>query len=161
MILPDLLAPDLQIVFCGTAVGETSAQKQAYYARPGNRFWPALHESGLTPYRFQPHEYPELLEYRLGLTDLAKEVFGNDSVLSKTHFDCERLENLLHTYRPKILAFTSKRGAQEFLGHLVSYGIQPETVGATQLFVLTSPSGQASRYWSLEPWKELANLVRA
>ncbi|WP_439817911.1 mismatch-specific DNA-glycosylase [Zavarzinia sp. CC-PAN008] len=161
MILPDVLAPGLHAVLCGTAVGRFSAQAQAYYAKPGNRFWPALHESGLVPVRLGPQDYPRVLEFGLGLTDLNKTEFGNDSELTRTAFDVAGLRAKLAHYRPAALAFTSKHGAQTFLRRKVAYGRQPEVVEGAALFVLTSPSGLATGYWSLEPWRELAGFVNA
>ena len=158
MVLPDLLAPDLDIVFCGTAVGAASARRRAYYAGPGNAFWPTLHLVGLTPHQLRPEEYATLLDFGIGLTDLAKEVSGNDDILSRDHFNVDRLGAIIAQYRPRIVAFTGKRAAQEFLGHHVEYGQLAETLGKTMLFVLTSPSGAACRYWSAAPWHELARL---
>ena len=158
MILPDLLAPDLDIVFCGTAVGAASARRRAYYAGPGNAFWPTLHLVGLTPRQLQPEEYATLLDFGIGLTDLAKEVSGNDDTLSRAHFHADRLKAIIAQYRPRIIAFTGKRAAQEFLGHAVGYGLLAEKEGETNVFVLTSPSGAACRYWSAAPWHELARL---
>lgn len=161
MILPDLLAADLDLVFCGTAVGAASARRQAYYAGPGNAFWPTLHRVGLTPRQLRPEEYAELLGFGIGLTDLAKEVSGNDDILARHDFDVGRLKALLARYRPRILAFTGKRAAQQFVGRPVDYGCLAERAGATLLFVLPSPSGAACRYWSSAPWHELARLRRA
>ena len=158
MVLPDLLAADLDIVFCGTAVGAVSARRRAYYAGPGNAFWPTLHRVGLTDRQLQPEEYPRLLDYRIGLTDLAKEISGNDDILSRTHFNAGRLKANIEKYRPRILAFTGKRAAQEYLGRPVDYGRLAEREGDTIMFVLTSPSGAACRYWSTMPWQELADL---
>ena len=53
-ILPDLLANDLDLVIVGTAAGRASAKRRLYYAGPGNRFWPMLHEVGLTPIELRP-----------------------------------------------------------------------------------------------------------
>ena len=158
MVLPDLLVPDLDIVFCGTAVGAVSARRRAYYAGPGNAFWPTLHLVGLTPSQFKPEEYARLLDLGIGLTDLAKEISGNDNVLSRTHFNADRLKAVIQQFRPRIVAFTGKRAAQEFIGHAVEYGRLAEMHGKTTLFVLTSPSGAACRYWSAAPWHELARL---
>ena len=66
-LVPDLLAPGLDLVFCGTALGPASFKARAYYANAGNSFWPTLHAVGLTPERFTPQRYPELLALRLGL----------------------------------------------------------------------------------------------
>jgi len=159
-ILPDVIEMDLEIVFCGTAVGNASARRGAYYAGPGNAFWPTLHKVGLTTRLFLPEEYRGLLQLRMGLTDLAKEVSGNDCDLSRRGFDQQRLRALVLQYRPRILAFTSKRAAEEFVGRKVEYGALEERVGETVLFVLPSPSGAARRFWSEEPWKELSNLRR-
>lgn len=158
MILPDLLAPGLDIVFCGSAVGAVSARRRAYYAGPGNAFWPTLHRVGLTPRQFRPEEYEQLLGLGIGLTDLAKEISGNDDILSHGDFDSARLKAVIARYRPRILAFTGKRAAQQFVGRAVDYGRLAEREGPTQLFVLPSPSGAACRYWSSEPWRELARL---
>ena len=77
-ILPDLLRPGLRLVFCGTAAGSVSAMRGHYYAHPQNRFWGILHEVGLTPRLLAPAEYPLLLDWGVGLTDLAKYVSGMD-----------------------------------------------------------------------------------
>lgn len=161
MVLPDLLAPGLDIVFCGTAVGTVSARRRAYYAGPGNAFWPTLQRVGLTPRRLRPEEYAQLLDFGLGLTDLAKEISGNDQILSPGDFDAGRLKAVIAHYRPTILAFTGKRAAQQFVGRPVAYGRLAEHEGDTVLFVLPSPSGAACRYWAIEPWQELAQLRRA
>lgn len=158
MILPDLLAPGLDIVFCGTAVGAASARRRAYYAGPGNAFWPTLQRVGLTPRQLRPEEYEQLLGWGIGLTDLAKEISGNDDILARHHFDCDRLRAVLAKYRPRILAFTGKRAAQQFLGRPVDYGALVERVGESRLFVLPSPSGAACRYWDTAPWQALAQL---
>ena len=158
-ILPDLLASGLRVVFCGTAPSAASRAASAYYAHPGNRFYAALHEAGFVPRRLEPHEYPALLKHGIGLTDLNKSESGADSDLSAEAFDTERLEKLIREYKPKWLAFTSKRAATIFLQKpTVNYG-EAGSIAATRLFVLPSPSGRAVRYWSIEPWCELARLA--
>ncbi len=157
-VLPDVLAPELDIVFCGTAAGTASALQRAYYAGPGNSFWPTLYGVKLTPRQLLPREYGDILQWKLGLTDLAKQVFGSDSVLAKKHFDTSRLYRLIEEYRPGMVAFTSKRAACEFLGRAdVGYGLQKEVVASSRLFVLPSPSGAARGHWNLAPWQELAS----
>ena len=160
-VLPDVLARDLAIVFCGTAVSEASARRQAYYAGPGNAFWRTLFDVGLTPRCLEPEEYRCIRHYGLGVTDLAKTVSGSDHVLSANHFDGDALRRRINRCQPRVLAFTSKRAAQEFLGHPVDYGLQHERVGTTELFVLPSPSGAARRYWDTQPWRELARMTAA
>lgn len=155
-ILPDVLAPHLRIVFCGTAVSATSAQLGAYYARPGNKFWPTLFKVGLTPRQLRPEEYATITRYRLGLTDLAKSIAGSDDALEDRHFDRSGLRAKIERYSPMVLAFTSKRAGEEFTGHDVGYGFLHETISSTRLFVLPSTSGAANKSWSIKPWEELA-----
>lgn len=157
-VLPDVLIPGLSVVFCGSAVGAASAKRRAYYAGPGNAFWPTLAKIRLTPYQFAPEEYMTVTEHGLGLTDLAKRIAGQDSILRKEDFDRDGLKAKMLEYRPRILAFTSKRAAREYLGYPVDYGPLREAIGETILYVLPSPSGAARRYWSEKPWEELARL---
>lgn len=154
-ILPDVLIAGLAVVFCGSAAGSASARRRAYYAGPGNAFWPTLFEVGLTPRLLAPEEYHRLPEYGLGLTDLAKKISGSDDILTDSDFDREGLRAKIRCYAPAILAFTSKRAAEEYLQHPVRYGLA-DTADGTQLFVLPSPSGAARRFWDKEPWRELA-----
>lgn len=160
-LVPDLLRPGLKLVFCGTAPSRASAAARAYYAKPGNKFWPALHAAGITPRRFAPHEYPSLLQLDIGLTDLCKAHSGNDDELPKGALDARTLARKIARHQPAALAFTSKNAAKTFLGREVDYGWQEERVGDTRLMVLTSPSGQATRFWSLGPWEELARYLQA
>lgn len=158
-LVPDLLAPGLRLVFCGTALGRRSAQERAYYAHPNNLFWRTLHEVGLTPERIAPQDYARLLDHGIGLTDLAKRHFGNDDELPADAFDREALRAKILLHAPAMLAFTSKKGASGFLGRptgQIALGLQPERVGATRLFVLPSPSGAARGRWDRGVWEELA-----
>jgi len=159
-VLRDVLAPGLHIVFCGTAAGAASARRQAYYAGPGNAFWPTLFRVGLTPRQLRPEEYECITQYGLGLTDLAKTISGSDDVLRDEHFDRDGLRARIERYGPRVLAFTSKRAAEEFVWHPIGYGLLDEKIGSTLLYVLPSPSGAARRYWSTGPWQELGTLAR-
>jgi TDG/mug DNA glycosylase family protein len=157
-VLPDVLRPGLDIVFCGTAAGAASARRRAYYAGPGNAFWPTLFRIGLTPRLVAPEEFRTIVRYGLGLTDMAKAVSGNDRDLPPGSFDPGRLEGAIRRYRPALLAFTSKRAAVEFLRQPVAYGVQPTAVGTTRVFVLPSPSGAARGHWDESYWLALARL---
>ena len=159
-VLPDVLVRGLAVVFCGTAAGTASAARGAYYAGPGNAFWRTLFEVGLTPRRLEPEEYQCVTEFSLGLTDLAKTISGADHVLLPEHFGRNELRAKVRHYRPSVLAFTSKRAAEEYLGRPVRYGLLKEKIDETMLFVLPSPSGAARRYWDLTPWRDLAELRR-
>jgi double-stranded uracil-DNA glycosylase len=160
-ILPDVLAPGLRIVFCGVAPGRVSAARRAYYAGPGNKFWPTLHRIGLTPRLFAPHEYPDVLPLGIGLTDVCKIAFGADHELAREAFDAAGFLWKMERYRPRAVAFDGKFAAKMALGvKTIPYGRQPETLHGATLFVLPSPSGRARRFWDERYWFEVAGFVR-
>lgn len=163
-VLPDVLLPGLTIVFCGTAAGTVSAQRGAYYAHPQNKFWRTLHDTGLTPRRYKPEEFAVLSQLGIGLTDIAKQAFGMDSELPRHSLGCaatDALRERILDIAPRILAFTSLTGGRRFLGSKVTLGPQTETVGATRLWVLPSPSPAAHWNWDASVWSALASEVSA
>ena len=126
-VLPDVLAPDLRIVFCGTAAGTVSAARGAYYAHPQNKFWRALHAAGLTPRLLAPAEYPLMPSFGLGLTDIAKTVSGMDKELpagALGRLACEAMRARIERFEPAILAFTSLTAGRRFLRHDATFGPQ-------------------------------------
>jgi TDG/mug DNA glycosylase family protein len=161
MILPDLLAPGLDLVLCGTAPSRQSKAAGVYYATPGNLFWPTLHAVGLTPTRLAPSAFPTLLALGIGLTDLNKTEWGSDAELSPTGFDIAGFQAKIARVRPRIVGFTSKTAGRLFFGRAVDYGRQAETPLGATWFVLPSPSGRARGHWSAAPWQALAALVQA
>ena len=160
-VLSDVLSRSLKVVFCGSAVGPTSARVGAYYAGPGNQFWDVLFRIGLTPRRLKPKEFTTLLDYGVGLTDLAKKRSGTDDQLDSAMFDVEDLRAKMRKFAPRVLAFNGKRAATEFFGCPVAYGRQPQEIESTTVFVLPSTSGAARGYWDEVFWKELAAVVGA
>jgi TDG/mug DNA glycosylase family protein len=160
-ILPDRLAPGLRLWFVGTAAGPKSAAVGAYYAHGGNRFWRALHETGITPRLYAPHEFPLMLSHGVGLTDFCKTDWGVDSQIAREAFDVAGFRRKVAKLKPAALAFTSKTSASLWLGKStgrISVGRQVTHDGPA-LFVLPSPSGLATSYWSLAPWKEAAAFL--
>ena len=158
--LPDLLQSNLRIVFCGTAAGHRSAQLGAYYAGRGNTFWSTLHKVGLTPYQLEPENFRKVRDLGLGLTDLAKKKAGMDHVLKEDDFDRDGLTDKIKSASPRILAFTSKNGAKQFLQkRQVRYGPQGH-IDKTGLWVLPSTSGAARKHWDLTWWEKLAAEVQ-
>jgi TDG/mug DNA glycosylase family protein len=150
------------VVFCGTAPSPASFRARAYYANPGNAFWPTLHAVGLTPERFAPQRYPELLALGIGLTDLNKTEYGSDHELTPQAMDASALHGKLRRFRPAAVAFTSKNAAALALGRrALAYGRQPEPLEGAVAFVLASPSGRARSFWTLEPWREVGAFVAA
>jgi TDG/mug DNA glycosylase family protein len=155
--LPDMLREGLRLVFVGTAASTRSAASGHYYAHPGNRFWRALHEAGLTGRRYQASEFRALLPLGIGFTDLNKSEAGMDHALTAGAIDVAAFRRKIATYRPAAIAFTSKKAASLFYGRptgAIALGRQAPDL--CEIFVLTSPSGAASGAWSLQPWRELA-----
>ena len=159
-VLPDLVDPNLLVLFCGSAASTKSSILKAYYAGPGNRFWWTLHEIGLTPCLLQPDMFRELSEYNIGLTDLAKYSSGPDHTLPTGSYNSSLLSQKLNRFSPSVLAFNGKTPAQNFLQQKTQYGRQQNRHGDTVIFVLPSTSGAARRYWSIEPWRELAEFTK-
>jgi double-stranded uracil-DNA glycosylase len=160
-ILPDVLQAKLRLVICGSAAGTRSAQERCYYAHPGNRFWPTLHEAGLTPRRLRPDEYPLVLEFGIGLTDVCKHEFGADSELSKSAYDAEAVRAKIRRFKPGVLAFNGLSPARAVLGRRARYGRQEERIDETTVFVLPSTSGLACKHWDGRLWYEAADFVRS
>jgi len=160
--LPDQLRENLRLVFVGTAASTRSAEVGHYYAHPGNRFWRAIHEAGITPRRYQPSEFASLIELGIGFTDLCKTGAGMDHQIAAETIDVPGFRAKMDKYRPGAIAFTSKRAASLFYGRPssgISLGRQPRDDSLREIFVLPSPSGAASGHWTLEPWRELAAWI--
>src|SRR6266702_4505742 len=96
--LPDQLRPNLRLVFVGTAASTCSAELWHYYAHPGNRFWRAIPEAGLTPRRDQPSEFAALLELGIGFTDLSKSGAGMDHQIEAASIDVPGFRAKLEKY---------------------------------------------------------------
>jgi len=160
-VLPDVLGPGLRIVFCGSAAGTVSARVGAYYAGPGNMFWPTLYRVGLTPRLLAPAEFRTVLRHGIGLTDLCKTESGADADLSRRADDAVALAAKIAQHRPSVLAFNGKRAARVFLGaEALDYGEQPRFIGGAAIHVLPSTSGAARRWWDEAFWRRVADAVR-
>jgi len=163
MILKDVLKPNLDIVFCGTAVGEASAVKQAYYAGPGNQFYPVLYKARLISNPLQPENYEQLLNHNLGLTDMAKLISGNDNILVEADFDIRGFKDKILKFKPKIVCFNGKKAAATFLNERstknVNYGFLPQRIGTTRCYVAPSTSGSARKFWDESYWFNLKQKI--
>ena len=163
-VLPDILAPGLDVVFCGSAAGSASAKLGAYYAGPGNRFWPVLYGSSLTPHLVASQDFSEVLQYGIGLTDLSKFQSGADSALASGGDDSAALAAKITRHKPRALAFNGKRAGAVFLREILgaaieNYGQQKQQLGSTAIFVLPSTSGAARRWWDAAPWYALGDYL--
>jgi double-stranded uracil-DNA glycosylase len=161
-VLPDVLRSGLRLVICGSAAGAVSAARGAYYAGPGNRFWPILAATGLTPRRLDPGEFRDVLRFGIGLTDLVKTASGSDASLPRDADDVAGFMARIRHVRPRIVAFNGKRAAATFYGlpgkDLV-YGSGMPVADFPPVWVLPSTSGAASGTWSAEWWQRLADTV--
>lgn len=144
--LPDYLAPDLRAIFCGTAAGKTSASVGHYYAGPGNLFWTYLYRSGITSEPLFPSSDHRVLDFGVGLTDLAKKVAASSDRGLRSHYDVDGFVAKIERYRPAWVAFHGKESARAVSRALgrggdVSLGEQTWTLENTRVFVLPSASG--------------------
>ena len=164
--LPDLLADNLRVIFVGTAAGLRSSERGHYYAGPGNRFWSAIHETGLTPKLFKPEEFPNLLPIGIGLTDLSKLGAGMDHQIKSHQYDVSRFIATIRRHNPRAVAFTGKKAASIWLNRKstreIKYGrLRSLPYSFPDVFVLPSPSGAARSHWSITPWREMAEWLEA
>jgi TDG/mug DNA glycosylase family protein len=142
--LPDVVVPDLDVLFCGINPSLRSAERGHHFARPGNRFWPALHLAGLTPRRLTPEEDGELPRYGLGVTNLVDRPTRAAAELTpaELHAGAAALGDLVARYRPRtvaVLGITAWRVA--FARPRARLGLQPERVGGARTVVVPNPSG--------------------
>jgi TDG/mug DNA glycosylase family protein len=163
VILPDILDVGLYVVFCGTAAGKASAEAHAYYAHPANRFWPTLHETGLTPILIRPANYQLIKQYRLGLTDLGKLISGPDYGHSSGDYDVTGFREKVRDHAPVIVAFNGKKAAQIALGQpYVDFGLQKQVgIHGAAVWVLPSTSPVANGSWDEVHWFALADAVQS
>jgi len=165
MVLPDVLIPNLSVVFCGTAVGFKSAETSCYYAGTGNKFYSILKQTNFTSRQINPLNYKKLTEFNIGLTDIAKLTKGNDSDLKHEDFDIKGFIKKIEKFQPQFVCFNGKASAAVFLFNKikqtgkVNYGILPQTISKTKLFVAPSTSGSANSSWDESYWYELKKLV--
>jgi TDG/mug DNA glycosylase family protein len=147
--VPDVLAPGLVVLFVGINPGLYSAAVEHHFARPGNRFWPALHEAGFTPRLLSPDEDGELPLWGLGITNLVPRTAAAASALSDEELRDGRvaLEEKVERYGPRWTAFVGIGAyATAFEQRKVALGPQKETIGASNVWVLPNTSGLNAHY---------------
>jgi TDG/mug DNA glycosylase family protein len=159
--VPDVLAPGLRVVFCGINPGRVSAEAGAHFANPRNDFWRLLHATRFTPRLLDPSEQHAVVEYGIGLTNVAFRTTRGSGDLRRADFDgaAGRLERVARDLRPQWLAFVGKEGYRGAFGERAELGLQERRLGETQLFVLpsTSPANAAIPWVERERWfQELA-----
>ena len=162
--MPDVLASDLDVVFCGINPGSVSAAAAAHFANPRNDFWRLLHEAGFTPRRVDPSEQFEVLRYGIGLTNAAHRTTPGSGDLRAGDFagSAGRLTRLCLDLRPRSIGFVGKEAYRGPFRERPEHGLQERRLGETMLFVLpsTSPANAAVPYAERLRWfRALRELV--
>lgn len=154
-VIPDTLpeAPGmLRVLFCGINPGLYSAATGRHFARPGNRFWPALHLSGFTDRRLHPSEQDLLPGYGLGITNLVPRTTARADELTDAELreGGRRLAALVERHRPAYLAVAGVTAYRTAFGRpKTRIGPQDEDFGPARLWVLPNPSG-LNASWPLD-----------
>ncbi|SDG46230.1 G/U mismatch-specific uracil-DNA glycosylase [Lentzea fradiae] len=148
-MIADLIEPGLDVLFCGINPGLVSEATGHHFARPGNRFWPALHLSGFTPRQFAPAEQERLLELRLGITNVVARpsARADELTIDELRQGGAVLAEKVERYSPRVLAVlgvTVYRAA--FDRKKAQVGPQDETVGGVRVWLLPNPSGLNAHY---------------
>jgi double-stranded uracil-DNA glycosylase len=138
--IPDLTAPGLRVLFSGINPGLYSAATGCHFARPGNRFWPALHRSGFTPRQLHPSEQAELPGLGLGITNVAAR--ADELTADELRAGGQLLREKVLALAPAWLAIAGV-GAYRTAFHKkdVEVGPQDLVIGRTRIWVLPNPSG--------------------
>jgi TDG/mug DNA glycosylase family protein len=147
--VPDVLAPNLRVLFCGINPGLWSAAVGHHFARPGNRFWKTLHLSGFTPRLLTPDEEAELLRLGLGITNLVDRATATAAALTpeELHSGAERLAAKVASTQPKVVAILGVSAYRTaFARPRATVGPQSDPIAATRAWVLPNPSGLNAHY---------------
>jgi double-stranded uracil-DNA glycosylase len=142
--LPDIVAPGLDVLFCGINPGLRSAEVGHNFARPGNRFWKALHGAGFTPRVLRPEEDAELPRYGIGMTNLVARPTAAAADLSDEELraGAAELEVLVDEYEPRVVAMVGLGAYRTaFRRPRAAIGLQDEKIGTVPVWLLPNPSG--------------------
>jgi TDG/mug DNA glycosylase family protein len=162
--IPDLIAPNLDVLFCGINPGLYSAATGLHFARPGNRFWRALHDAGLTRTVLQPWQQQTMLASGIGITNLVARATASAAELTDDEMRAGRaaLERKLRRYHPRIVAVVGI-GAYRvaFDRPKAAFGEQPERLAGARLWVLPNTSGLNANHQARDFAKAFGELRRA
>ncbi len=148
-MLRDVIGDGLRVLFCGINPGLMSAATGHHFARPGNRFWPALHRSGFTPRQLRPDEQAELLTYRLGITNVVDRPSARADELTRAEYVAggENLVEKVLRYQPEWLAVLGVTAYRDAFGERTArIGKQDRLIGDTRVWILPNPSGLNAHY---------------
>jgi|SRR5271155_961204 len=142
--LPDLLAEDLDVLFCGINPALSAAQAGHHFSNRSNRFWRVLYLAGFTPHLIHPENDRTILQYGCGLTAAVERPTVRASELARHEFHAaaKALERKTRKYHPRFLAFLGKPAfAAIFNERSIEWGRQSLTFGGAEVWVLPNPSG--------------------
>lgn len=162
--IPDIVAPGVRVLFCGINPGLYSGATGHHFARPGNRFWQALHASGFTPRRFKPAEQAEILPLGLGITNLVARTTARADELTSAELRAGAavLEDKIARYRPRWLAVVGITAYRTAFGRpKATVGRQQQRIGDTEVWVLPNPSGLNAHWTPATLAAEFGRLHRA
>ncbi|NYH54837.1 TDG/mug DNA glycosylase family protein [Nocardiopsis arvandica] len=155
-VVPDLLAEDLDVLFCGINPGLVSGALGHHFANPGTRFWPALHRSGFTPRRLRPDEEDVLLSLGLGITNVVARTTAQADELSREEIveGGRTLRRKVLLWRPRWLAVLGVTAYRQAFGDRgAKVGHQAMEIGGTRVWLLPNPSGR-NAHWQPGPLAE-------
>ncbi len=162
--IPDLIGPGLEVLFCGINPGLYSGATGHHFARPGNRFWPTLRAAGFTRELVSPWDERDLLDYGIGITNLVARTTAAAAELNGEELRAGRvnLQRKVRRYRPRavaILGIGAYRMA--FDRSAAAFGLQPEYLAGSSLWVLPNPSGLNASYQLPDLARSFGELRRA
>ena len=155
--IADVIAPGLSVLFCGINPGLYSGAVGHHFARPGNRFWKALHLAGFTPEVLSPFDDRGLLDLGLGVTNLVRRTTRSAAELTTEELQegARRLEQKVRRYGPRFLPFLGMSAYRAaFRSPGAALGLQQDGIGPARVWLLPNPSGAQARY-------QLPELVEA
>ncbi len=161
--MPDLIAARLTVLFVGINPGLYSAATGHHFARPGNRFWPALHDAGFTDVVLRPWEEPRLLALGFGITNLVARASAAADELSPDELrrGRRRLGAKVRRYRPRCVAVLGIGAFRTGFGRpRAGVGLQAETLERAAVWVLPNPSGLNAHHQRADLAREFRALRR-
>ena len=163
-LVPDVIAGGLRVLFCGINPGLYSAATGHHFARPGNRFWPALFAGGLTPRLLRPWEEREMLALGFGITNVVARASATAAELSPAELTAgaDVLRDKAVRYRPAVVAFLGVTAYRTAFGRpKATLGRQADPVGPSVAWVLPNPSGLYAHYRPADLGRLIAELGTA
>jgi len=147
--VPDIIAPQLKVLFVGINPGLYSGAVHHHFAKPGNRFWITLHRSGFTDRLLSPFEEKELLKRNIGITNIVQKATASASELSSDELidGAKKLVRKVSAYKPEFVAFVGIGAYRIAFGRVkAKIGFQEEKISGCKIWVLPNPSGINANY---------------